>query len=61
MIDHELNEREELLSIYSDTYKEKYAHRPSLGGMRNLSIEEIRAKFERLYDEPSYDELYPEH
>lgn len=46
-----VDDRDELASIYSDVYKEKYGIRPRWMNFDDMSTEELRAELERLYGE----------
>ncbi len=48
----EVDERDELASIYSDVYKEKYGIRPRGMDFSQISLEDLKADLERLYAEP---------
>jgi hypothetical protein len=47
----EVDERDELASIYSDVYKEKYGIRPRGMDFSQMSLEDLKADLERLYGE----------
>lgn len=54
--DQRPNHRSELISVYSDVYKEKYGIRPRWKNFDTLSTEDIEADLEALYAEPGdYD------
>lgn len=58
--DHD--KRDELMSVYSDVYKEKHGIRPRwmMSRMADMSIEQIEAELDRLMDEPEtidYDDF----
>ncbi len=58
--DHD--KRDELMSVYSDVYKEKHGIRPRwmMTRMADMSIEQIEAELDRLMDEPEtvdYDDF----
>jgi len=46
-----VDDRDELASIYSDVYKEKYGIRPRWMNFDEMSAEQLKAELERLYDE----------
>ena len=49
-----LDKRDELISVYSDVYKEKYGIRPrwKYQEFERMTDEEIEAELNALYDEP---------
>ncbi len=54
--------RDELMSVYSDVYKEKHGIRPRwmMTRMADMSVEQIEAELDRLMDEPEtvdYDDF----
>jgi len=53
----EHNEKDEIASIYSDVYKEKYGIRPGHVDWEGVSTEEAQAMLDRLYDERGYDDV----
>ena len=53
----ELPEKDQLASTYSDVYKEKYGIRPRFMRFDEMSVEELKAELERLYDERGYDDV----
>ena len=50
------DERDQIASIYSDVYKEKYGIRPRHLHWDEYSTEELSAMLEKLYDERGYDD-----
>lgn len=57
--------REELMSVYSDVYKEKHGIRPRwmMQRLADMSTEQIEAELDKLMDEPEsvdYDDLLPD-
>lgn len=60
--DHD--KREELMSVYSDVYKEKHGIRPRwmMSRMMDMSTEQIEMELDKLMDEPDsvdYDDVPP--
>jgi hypothetical protein len=58
----EHDKRDELMSVYSDVYKEKHGIRPRwmMTRMADMSVEQIEAELDRLMDEPEtvdYDDF----
>jgi hypothetical protein len=58
--DHD--KRDELISVYSDVYKEKHGIRPRwmMGRMADMSVEQIEMEIDKLMDEPEtidYDDF----
>jgi len=51
------DERDEIASIYSDVYKEKYGIRPRHIDWEGVSVEEAQAMLDQLYDERGYDDV----
>lgn len=48
----ERNERNELLSLYSDMYKDRYWHRPGCTDLRTISLADLRRKVDDLAATP---------
>lgn len=61
--DHD--KRDELMSVYSDVYKEKHGIRPRwmMTRMADMSLEQIEMELDKLMDEPEsvdYDDFQPQ-
>lgn len=54
--EREYSEKDELISVYSDVYKEKYGFRPrgKMEALYAMSVEALRAELDELYDEEGY-------
>lgn len=53
----DVGKRDELMSVYSDVYKEKHGIRPRwmMTRMADMSLEQIEMELDRLMDEPDLD------
>lgn len=54
----DLDKRDELMSMYSDVYKEKHGIRPRwmMSRMADMSVEQIEMELDKLMDEPDSED-----